>query len=90
MIENSEIKIDPVKQNGLAGLAAWPRKLLNQKHVQSTLGIFRYHHAFIPRYAHIVHPLNNLLGKNTPFVWTEEHTAAIDTLIRLITSGLVL
>ena len=51
VVEEGIIKIDPTKQNGLA---AWPRKLMNQKQVQSTLGIFGYHHAFIPGYANIV------------------------------------
>ena len=78
---------DPTKQNGLA---AWPRKLTNQKQVRSMLGIFGYHRAFIPGYANIVRPLNNLLGKNVLFVWTDECTAAIDKLIEVVSSGPVL
>ena len=51
LVEEGVIKIDPTKQNGLA---KWPSKLKNQKHVHSTLGIFSYHCAFIPGYANIV------------------------------------
>ena len=54
------------------------------------LGIFGYHCAFIPGYANIVRPLNNLLEKNVPFVWTPEHTATIERLKEIVQSGPVL
>ena len=54
------------------------------------LGIFGYHQAFIPGYANIIQPLNNLLEKNIPFIWTDEHTAAIDKLVEVVSNGPVL
>ena len=75
LVEEGVIKIDLTKQNGLA---EWPSKLKNQKHIHSTLGIFGYHCTFIPGYSNIVCCLNNLLGKNVPFIWMPKHTAAIE------------
>ena len=87
LVEGGVIKINPMKQNGLA---EWPSKLKNQKHVWSTLGIFGYHWAFIPGYADIIQCLNDLLGKNVSFVWTPKHTAAVEWLKEIVWNGLVL
>jgi hypothetical protein len=65
VVKQGIIQINPMKVNGLL---QWPRTLKLVKHIRSTLGVFGYHHAFIPGYAGIVRPLNNLLKKDTPFV----------------------
>ena len=71
VMEAGTICIDPTKINGLL---AWLRKLTTVKQVQLTLGVYGYHCAFIPGYANIMRPLNNLLKQDTPFEWKEEHT----------------
>jgi hypothetical protein len=64
IVERGSIRIDPTKVNGLL---AWPQELKSVKQVRSTLGVYGYHRAFIPGYANITRPLNDLLKKNVPF-----------------------
>ena len=45
---------------------------------------------FIPGYANIVRPINNLLKKDTPFEWTETHTVAMDQLAHTVATNPVL
>ena len=45
---------------------------------------------FIPRYANIIRPINNLLKKDLPFEWTETHTAAMDQLAHTVATNPVL
>ena len=44
----------------------------NKKQVQSLLGLASYYRKFLPHFADITIPLNNLIRKNKLFVWTEE------------------
>ena len=81
------IRIDPMKLNGLL---AWPWKLTSVKQVCLTLGVFGYHRIFIPGYANIVRPINNLLKKNTPFEWTDAQTLAMDQLVHAVDTNPVL
>ena len=87
VVEAGTIRIDPTKINGLL---SWPRKLTTVKQVRSTLGVYGYHRAFIPGYANIVRPLNNLLKLDTPFEWKEEHTQAMDKLAQVVAANPVL
>jgi hypothetical protein len=87
IVQEGTILIDPMKTNGLL---AWPWTLKSVKQVRSTLGVFGYHRAFIPGYANIVQPLNNLLKKDTPFVWGKEQEEAMDQLAHPIASNPVL
>ena len=87
VVEEGTICIDPTKINGLLG---WPRTLKTVKQVHSTLGVFGYHHVFIPGYTNIVRPLNNLLKKDTAFEWREEHTEAMDQLTYVVATNPVL
>ena len=45
---------------------------------------------FIPGYANIVRPINNLLKMDVPFEWTDEHTAAMDRLADAVATNPVL
>ena len=45
---------------------------------------------FIPGYANIVCPINNLLKMDVPFKWTDEHTAAMDQLADAVATNPVL
>jgi hypothetical protein len=79
--------IDPTKQNGLA---AWPWQLTSVKQVHSTLGVLGYQRPFIWGFAHLAHPITQLLKKEKKFEWTEECTTALDKLIGIVTSDPVL
>jgi hypothetical protein len=86
-VEQGTICIEPTKINGLL---AWPRELKSVKQVRSTLGIFEYHRAFIPGYANIIRPLNNLLKKDAKFEWTEECVQAMEQLTWAVSMNPVL
>jgi hypothetical protein len=86
-VEQGTIRIDPTKINGLL---AWPRELKSVKQVRLTLGVFGYHRAFIPGYANIVRPLNNLLKKDAKFEWTEECVQAMEKLTWAVATNPVL
>ena len=45
---------------------------------------------FIPGYANIVQPINDLLKKDTPFEWTKSHTTAMDQLAHAVATNPVL
>jgi len=64
-----------------AGLANWPYKLHNLKELRSTLEILGYQRPFIQRYADLARPLMELIKKETPFIWEDKHTEALDQLI---------
>jgi hypothetical protein len=52
--------------------------------------VLNYNRAFIPGFATIAKPLTELLKKDTPFIWTPQHTLAVETLIQKVTSQQVL
>ena len=87
VVEAGTIRIEPMKINGLL---SWPWKLTTVKQVRLTLGVYGYHRAFIPGYANIVRPLNNLLKQDAPFEWKEEHTQAMDKLAQVVVANPVL
>jgi hypothetical protein len=87
IVEEGTIHINPTKINSLL---LWLKKLNSVKQVRSTLGVYGYHHAFIPGYADIVRPLNNLLKQDTPFKWKEEHDQAMDRLQEAVANNPVL
>jgi hypothetical protein len=87
ILDGNTIKPDPVKVNGLK---AWLRTLKTVSEVRSTLGLLNYHRTFIPRFSHIIKPLTQLLKKNVKFVWTEICTKALNRIINILTTELVL
>ena len=52
----------------------------NVKDIQSFLGFCNFYKKFIKDFATIAHPLNALLHKGTPFLWTNECQTAFETL----------
>lgn len=60
------------------------------KEIKSFLGLIGYYRRHIPEFAKIAKPLNNLLKKDTPFVWTNEQEAAFTKLKEIITSEPIL
>jgi hypothetical protein len=81
------ITIDPSK---IKGLTDWPRELKNVKEIRKVLGVLSYQHPFIPNFTCFARPLTNLLKKETPFEWTPECRASLDTLIDIVTLSPVL
>ncbi len=79
--------VDPSK---VAGLVSWLRQLQNIKELWHTLGILGYQLPFIRGYAQLVKPLTNLTCKGVAFNWEECHIEALDQLIRMVTTALVL
>ena len=57
--------------------------------VQSFLGFTNYYYKFIPKYAHVARPINQLVSgenankKRTPVEWTEECQTAFEHLKHL-------
>ena len=87
LLNGDTIEPDPSK---IDGLKSWPTTLKNIKEVRSTLGVLNYNRAFIPGFADIAKPLTNLLKKDTPFLWTLQHTRAVEQLIHKVTCRPVL
>ncbi|UYV72436.1 K02A2.6-like, partial [Cordylochernes scorpioides] len=56
---------------------ATPRSL---KEVRSFLGLSSYYRRFIPNYAHVAQPLNDLLKKDSAFNWNQEEQKAFEAL----------
>lgn len=52
----------------------------NLKQLQSFLGLSNYYSKFIKNYATLTLPLLRLLRKNTPFIWTQSHTRALEAI----------
>jgi Reverse transcriptase (RNA-dependent DNA polymerase) len=71
IISEGNIKMDPVKTEGIAN---WP--MPKDKHdVQSFLSFCNFYHHFILNYSKEAQPLTALTG-NVPFKWTDEHGKA--------------
>ena len=86
-VNKDGIRIDLAK---ISRIAEWPRTLKNVKEVRSTLGVLGYQRPIIRNFAGIARPLHDLLKKDVSFVWTPECTAALDELIKAVTSDPVL
>ena len=87
VIDGEKLRIE---SNKLKGIREWPRKLTSLKQLRTTLGILGYQRPFIPGFAQITYPLTRLLKKGVKFIWTDKCTAAVDTLINIVTSDPIL
>ena len=87
IVDGEKLTIDPKKADGLHN---WPRELKTVKEVQSVLGVLGYQRPFIPHYTDITRPLVTLTKKSHPFHWTPQCREALNTLIKVVTDGLVL
>ena len=54
------------------------------------LGLVNYYHRFLPNFASVLHPLNQLLEKDQKWMWSKECEQAFDEAKSLITSEQVL
>ena len=57
----------------------------NKQELQSFLGMLTYNAKFLPNMSHTLHPLNQLLRKNTPWVWKSKQQKAFDAAKKLLT-----
>ena len=86
-ITNGTICINPMKRKGLV---AWPCVLKTVKQLQSTLGVLGYQRPFIKGFTAIARLLTDLLKKGKEFLWTPECMKALDDLLTIVESDLVL
>ena len=56
----------------------------SRKQVRAILGSFAYFHTLLPNINQILAPLYNLSSDKVKFVWTEEHTQALEKAKRMI------
>ena len=67
----------------------WPQ-LKNVRDVRSFLGLAGYYRRFVEGFSKIASPLTELLKKEMPFVWSDEHVKAFETLKKAIVSAPIL
>lgn len=80
-IQTDELKIECVK--------TW-KIPTTVKEIQSFLGFANYYRRFILNYSTICEPLNNLLRKNTKFVWSVKVDEAFNKIKQLLISAPIL
>jgi hypothetical protein len=80
------IKMDPEK---VKVIKEWETPT-TIKGVQGFLGFANFYRRFIPNFSGIVRPLNNLIKKGTPFLWTRECQDSFNLLKEKFTTGPVL
>ena len=65
----------------VSAIAVWPTELANDTQVRQFLGTVNYCRNFMgPEFAVLARPLQQLLKAGTEFVWTKEHSAAVQAL----------
>ena len=76
IVEPGKLSMDKVK---VKGLLDWPTPT-TVKEVQSFLGFGNFYRKFIKKFTDLVQPLNNLLKKDTKFLWMDECQKSFDIL----------
>lgn len=80
-IHKSPDKVDSILQS---------RVPTNVSELKSFLGMVNYYRNFIRNASSILQPLHNLLQKNVPWQWTEEHAEAVSVIKRELASDTTL
>ncbi|VDK45534.1 unnamed protein product [Cylicostephanus goldi] len=86
LVSKKGTRLNPEKVASIVDIA----QPTDAKGVKSFLGAASYFRRFIPRFSFIATPLNNLLQKEVPFTWTEEHTKAFLSLKKALVNAPVL
>ena len=86
VISAQGIKVDQDKVVDLLNMPAPEDK----KGIQRLLGSLNFFARYIPNMSTITHPLRELLGKNTPFHWTQTHDHALNQIKKILASAPVL
>jgi hypothetical protein len=91
LISHQSIKTNP---QAVEAIQKWTRPDGDGKKavtaIRGFLGMTGWFRKFIPRYAHIAKPLNNLTRKDIKFVWTDECQDAFNKLRNALVSAPVL
>lgn len=80
-LHKSQEKIDAIKN---------APKIENVGQLRAFLGLVQYYGKFLKNLAMVLHPLHELLKKDTPWKWTSKCSGAVETVKTMITSDLVL
>ena len=86
ILEKGVTCMDLVK---FSSIKAWPTPT-KVKDVHSFLGLCNFYHQFICGFAHLAHPLNLLMCKNTIWQWGPQEQTAFEALKGHVTSELIL
>jgi len=70
------VRLDPEK---IKAISEWPVPS-SVKDLRKFLGLANYLHKYTKNHAHLVHPLTNLLRKDSPWSWDDKQQAAFDAL----------
>jgi len=76
IISPDQIQMDPIK---LKGISDWPAPS-TIKETRKFLGFYNFYRKFIKDYAKTTLPINQLVKKNTKFIWTKEAQKAFNKL----------
>ena len=86
IITQEGVKPDPKK---LDATMRFPQPK-NRKNIKQFLGLVRYYRRFVPGFALIAKPLNNLLKKGAPFMWSPDVQKSFEKLKNILCSQPVL
>jgi len=86
-ISKNGVTVDPAK---IAGLAEYPRNIINLRQARGFLGVAGYHRMFVKNFSTIAAPITRLTGKDVPFEWGPEQLEAQNKIIHAITHAPVL
>ncbi len=86
VVSAAGIETDPEKIKRVTEMPA----PTNTEQLRSFTGLTGYYRKFIANYAHICEPLNRLLRKGEPWVWSDEQQRAFDTLKEKLTTAPIL
>ena len=86
IMEKDSVHINDSK---VKAILKWPDPK-NVKGVRSFLGLANFYHQFISGYIQVAQPLNDLMKKDTPFVWDSAQQWAFNVLKEKITTASIL
>jgi hypothetical protein len=86
IVSEAGVATDPKK---VCAMSEWPVPT-NVKALRGFLGLAGYYWKFVHHFGIVARPLNDLLQKDTLFVWTTTHDAAFRALKDALSPALVL
>jgi Tat protein secretion system quality control protein TatD with DNase activity len=86
VLDQDGIHPDPDKVEAIVN---WPTPK-SVRSLRAFIGTAGYYRRFIKNFAHIAKPLHHLLGKSTPFLWTEECSESLEKLKQCLVTSPIL
>ena len=83
LVSEKGIRMDPEK---IETIKEWP-EIKSIKQLRAFLGLMGYYRKFMANFAHVASPLTSLLKKESMNEWKEEHEAAKQNLIKILTEA---